>query len=67
MLLGPAGSGGGGAFEGGAGGRGIEQIAFQIDDGAVGDQGLVDVVGEQLVGGAQEGRHRPLAVGQDVD
>src|SRR5690606_25866118 len=41
---------GGGLFKGGAGRGRVEQIAFQIDDGAVADQVGVDVVDRQLVG-----------------
>uniref|UniRef100_A0A0N4ZIW8 LigA n=1 Tax=Parastrongyloides trichosuri TaxID=131310 RepID=A0A0N4ZIW8_PARTI len=59
--------GGGGGLEGGAGRGRVEQIAFQIDDGAVADHARVDVGRGQLVGGAQEGAHGALAVRRDVD
>ncbi len=44
--------GGGRGLEGGAGRGRVEQIAFQIDDGAVADHARVDVGRRQLVGGA---------------
>jgi len=59
--------GGGGGLEGGAGRGRVEQIAFQIDDGAVADHARVDVGRGKLVGGAQEGAHGALAVRRDVD
>ena len=46
---------------------GIPQIAFEIEDRAVGDQVGIDGGSRQELRSAQKGVHRPLAIGRDKD
>ena len=45
----------------------IPQIAFEIEDRGVPDLLLVERRRRQILGGAEEGVHRPLRVGRDQD
>ena len=56
-----------GLAEGLLGQRRIPEIALEIGDPRRGDHAFVDVRRRQLVGGAEIGVHRPLAVGRDQD
>ena len=51
----------------GAGLFGVPQIAFDIEIGRIRDQRAVQRLGGQIVRCAEEGVHRPLAIGADKD